>query len=86
MKNKKINSETKRWNDFDLVDCYNRGKKQTLKSVLKKLRKLETTLINRMCYPNKPVNTFENAREQKEVIEEEFEEVIKELKEGGKEE
>ena len=31
---------------------------------IRKLEKLKTTLINRMCFPNKPVNTFENAREQ----------------------
>lgn len=47
---------------------------------IRKLEKLKTTLINRMCFPNKPVNTFENAREQKEIIEEEFGEVIRDLK------
>lgn len=41
----------------------------------KKVEKLRKVLIRRMCRPNKPVNTFENAREMEEIIKEEFEEL-----------
>lgn len=36
------------------------------------VKKLKENLINRICRPNKPVNTFQNAREHEEIIKEEI--------------
>ena len=36
------------------------------------IKKLKDVLIRRICCPNKPVNTFQNAREHREIIKEEI--------------
>jgi hypothetical protein len=40
------------------------------------IKRLRDVLISRMCRPNKSLNTFENAREQEEIIKEEFDEIM----------
>jgi hypothetical protein len=56
-----------------------KGRTQTLEKVLKLIDELRNNLILRLCRPNKPVNTFENAKEQEEIICEEFEELKQKL-------
>ena len=46
------------------------------KDVKESLKRLRDVLISRMCRPNKSLNTFENAREQEEIIKEEFDEIM----------
>ncbi len=49
------------------------------KEVGEAVKKLKEVLISRLCRPNKPVNTFENAREQEEIINEEIDEIFGEI-------
>ena len=57
------------------------------KDVRDAVRRLQNVLISRMCRPNKPVNTFQNAREHEEIIKEEVREIFgKELCEDNSQE
>lgn len=58
---------------------YKLGKEEAQSHFLKKIDDFGEILINRICRPNKEVNTFWNAREHEEIIKEELEELKKEL-------
>ena len=60
--------------EFDLSNCIEFGQTEDIDNMVVPVQDVKEFLrriINRLCYPNKPINTFEYAREIKAVIEDE---------------